>query len=490
MFENFSTKSLLSSCSLVNKTWNRVAQTFIRDHRKCLAVFPPDQIPLICPLLRGLRNLFRDRADNNVVVPVNSLKIDIGGIFQECRPYELCPVSLPTAMKLLFLELRFWPGQTRRCFHRPIENLFRHHSQNLRCLTIDYSFECLEAIFAGFNPSFPALEQITLNFRPSASKKDLSAETSILERILDSAANLKEIYPIPRGNLILAIIPEDKYNLLARLDLRFFNSEKDEILFLKVAERCVNLKELSVFTPENQWAASEQDDYVRNCGKFNSVLKQLLQSCHKSLKSISVEGFYLPDFFSPPVLQSVSKMAMSLDHFELTTAESWLSISSIDLNRKFPSLKEVQIHFVDVVQDDGLLEWPHESIDQAVTSGGCASGVRKLTLELQVQKVNIAHIQRIFPSISELKLTLHRTLLVGDDVLPISDICEYYWRQLEKLTVTGDRTGWPCNYDASFLGIHKEEVEELRGMDQDFLRAVNIVPIQRCLFAMPSKCRK
>ena len=42
-------------------------------------------------------------------------------------------------------------------------------------------------------------------------------------------------------------------------------------------------------------------------------------------------------------------------------------------------------------------------------------------------------------------------------------------------------------YDADFLGIHEEEVEFLRGQDEDYLRSVHIVPIRASLLTMSSE---
>ena len=44
------------------------------------------------------------------------------------------------------------------------------------------------------------------------------------------------------------------------------------------------------------------------------------------------------------------------------------------------------------------------------------------------------------------------------------------------------------NYDADFCGIHEEEAVELREMDEEYLRTVQIVSIPPALLTMKRKC--
>ena len=43
------------------------------------------------------------------------------------------------------------------------------------------------------------------------------------------------------------------------------------------------------------------------------------------------------------------------------------------------------------------------------------------------------------------------------------------------------------NYDADFCGISEEEAEVLRGMDEEYLENVQIVPIRPSLLTMSSE---
>ena len=109
IFKYFSTSSLLSACSLVNKTWNREARIFIRNHRKCTARNPDQYSPNTCKLLQDLGDLCRHMRTYGREVPFNSLKVESRSQFKECPKDSGCDGlahrNLPREMNLKYLEI-------------------------------------------------------------------------------------------------------------------------------------------------------------------------------------------------------------------------------------------------------------------------------------------------------------------------------------------------------------------------------------------------
>ena len=59
-----------------------------------------------------------------------------------------------------------------------------------------------------------------------------------------------------------------------------------------------------------------------------------------------------------------------------------------------------------------------------------------------------------------------------------------YWPEVQAVELIEDLRG---NYDAEFLGIYPEEVQILRGMDEEFLEQLNLVPIQPSVLTRSGK---
>ena len=91
-------------------------------------------------------------------------------------------------------------------------------------------------------------------------------------------------------------------------------------------------------------------------------------------------------------------------------------------------------------------------------------------------------IATVFPHLTSLELKLNKS-----ERLACREFWEL-WPNLEDLKVKGDQLTLVQNYDADFCGIHQEEVELLREMDEGSLGSVQTVPIRPSLLTMRSKC--
>ena len=74
IFANIRTSFLLTSCSLVNKTWNTGARKFLRTHRICAA--RNNSETTACEFLQELDLLCGQIKNSGRVIPFNYLKID------------------------------------------------------------------------------------------------------------------------------------------------------------------------------------------------------------------------------------------------------------------------------------------------------------------------------------------------------------------------------------------------------------------------------
>ena len=127
-FKYFPTSFLLSSCSLVNKTWNRRARIFIRNNRKCVAKNPdPDrEAASVCRVLQNLRGLCYQMREQGREIPYNGLKLYLPGSIEGCPKDARCGglvhVDLPKEVTLKYLDVASWSsvvfdgGQDPRTF--------------------------------------------------------------------------------------------------------------------------------------------------------------------------------------------------------------------------------------------------------------------------------------------------------------------------------------------------------------------------------------
>ena len=127
-------------------------------------------------------------------------------------------------------------------------------------------------------------------------------------------------------------------------------------------------------------------------------------------------------------------------------------------------------------------EWP--VVNQGVLQNS-SSSVRKLSLHLQVGRMNTLSIKTVFPNVTFLKIVMEDTNVTQANLPPFQQIWER-WPDLEEFYFGGKNTFLERNCDADFCGIHEEEAELLRGMDEGYFKAVQIVPIRPCPLTMPS----
>ena len=122
----------------------------------------------------------------------------------------------------------------------------------------------------------------------------------------------------------------------------------------------------------------------------------------------------------------------------------------------------------------GRTEWPPLGCPASFPT---SASLRRLNLELQVQRVNMALLKTIFPNVTFLQLRTNGGYISGVDAAPFSQICKTC-PGLQGLRISGEINILLWNYDLDVLGISEDEMKFLRGMDHEDLLVINLVPIK------------
>ena len=471
IFKFLPTGLLLSSCSLVNKSWNNQTRTFIRDNRICTVVTTGSTDGTFCQFLNSLDEFCGQITKTGRIVPFNSLIFNFveEGKGRQCALYsspstdeQLNIHNLKSQLKLLHLDIDLHSSWYHCRVHKPMNVLLRDNSDQLRSLKLE-GIMTLEK--AGWDPNFPHLKFLSISSGTLGGRGALvGMKLDIVRRVLDSAPNLNRL--VAKDLDTLRTVPENKYKLLEEIEFTC-TLEGDAILYDKIMAAKPRLKTLRIFP---LFSSDRQSDQQQS---FDATLEKLLQTYHQSLRTVSIVGAY-EGFgrLSHPSLVNLSKFRMEPLH-EVKKAEFYNTLSAIDYANQMPRLEEAE--FVPPVA-----EWRPGNGDAVVQ--GCGSTVRKLTLTINSAASNLPFFARTFPNISCLKIIC--TLLAGG--IPFSEIWEL-WPRLEELEVSGDCLILRDSYDAEFCGIHPEEAKILREKDDEYLKTVNIVPIRPSILTMKSK---
>ena len=136
IFQHLPTGFLLSSCSLVNKSWNNEARTFIRDYRKCTVGITGKTDEF----LKHLDQFCGQIADNGRIVPFNSFKSNNGYLCRLDSNYEeFTTPNLRSQIKLFHLDIDCRSSLTQCHVHKPLFDLLQHKINQLQSLKIEFT---------------------------------------------------------------------------------------------------------------------------------------------------------------------------------------------------------------------------------------------------------------------------------------------------------------------------------------------------------------
>ena len=163
IFKYIPTNILLSSSSLVNKTWNNEARALIRDHRRC-TVKSPEDTP-VWKFLHNLDQLCGRMLKEGRFVPFNTLKIILPGICRShCSLHEIFYNNLNNELKLKYVEISKPLFAEINCeCHMSLVALMQLTDSEVRTLKIDsaslfYDFKYK----SDWTPHFRQLEELDI----------------------------------------------------------------------------------------------------------------------------------------------------------------------------------------------------------------------------------------------------------------------------------------------------------------------------------------
>ena len=228
------------------------------------------------------------------------------------------------------------------------------------------------------------------------------------------------------------------------------------------------MRKLDVFT------GFDEDPDSHQAGR--NLFTQLLQSCTGSLEELYDQGFCVQTLqLSPVPLRNLSFLALIINH-PPGLENLWNSLASIDGDKMMPTLKTMMVRVNVRCQ-----RWPPDY------PGACDvrysyNSVRQLQIDFASCKmVNMLEIKTVFPHVTSLRFWLNQS-----ECIPLRELWEL-WPNLEKLNIHGNDLTLTHNYDADFCGITEERAKELREMDEDRLRTVQVETICPSLLTMRSK---
>ena len=457
----------LRQCRLVNKTWNFEAGSYLRDFYRCNG-----RINLCTPCSDLL--ILNDLARQSAILATNSLRISFAQIIHRSCSYSGSTRSIyaelmeKLSLKHLYISwtTNFEPGDCPA--FQFVMDLFREKSMELRTLEFDdlsHSFQHCYKSNSNEDRSvlFPKLKELNLGYMTG-----WWAHQEFLLKILQGSPKLSKL----KGHFdgYMRGIPEDKYSILDSFELRI-GSTLEEHTCLKVAQA---QPALSVLTVTNS--------FERECHEKKEsslyVLEQLLTSSWKTLEKLYVENvrFSLSELAVPP-LACLKKLTLDT---RAPLQEKLEFLQSIEYPDLMPALSKVKI--------DGLLQPDYSSND--LENDGApmvelrpSETVKSLKLKMDVFPLILYRFSEIFPAVNSLNI---RPRNIHTESIPYN-ILWACWPNLESIYVLEGEDAMNCNFDAAFLGVHLEELDVLKELDDESLERVNIVPVRPSIMTM--KCK-
>ena len=456
----------LLTCSLVNKYWNYEARSILRDYRKCcIQLKTPDQ----CLELMNLSS----RLPRMNVIPYNGLIIDVD-VKEHFRCVHYPNVDTKYEFLLNYVPLRYltveWAGGGEDMDECPILDVIDKLLLNNSCILEELKMSDPPRVLR-INRSrplmtgeitFPALKVLQLN------EQFGKFDTILVAGMTIAAPNLKEISGLERTYRIRMMVPPNYYCLVKDLWLALGDTETEEHFIRSFAGAQPKLRNIMI------------EQFVKDLSDVSrQAMKLILESSRDSLENVKVGACALIKLirYGMPPLESVKYLELYFDGVESEAQTG--ALRSLDFAKYFPSLKSVCIgaergHQSDIQNCVCILQ---QEQNENSTSSTC-----KMIDQLRLQVSPLAgstfeYFTNIFASITSFEWVI-------SDMLRYPNLVQVYcqlwsaWPHLESLKIFHSRLPLEGNLDWVYCGIDPEEAQELYLQDENFLDAVNVVPIQ------------
>ena len=343
IFKFFKTGFLLSSCSLVDATWNREARSFIRDNRECTAKFRKETC--LCSFISGLNELCESTRKCNRIVPLNKLKIDMEFELDDIPPnypHFMKETHLTSSLHLKYLNIFdcATPNNVFPCVKPVLLNLLWHSAAELRVLQLN-EFNFLERTYGPGTFHFPKLDEFYMNLtNPSQHPGAFRTPNFIrmrksVRKIMEHAPKLARIRT--RGPWSVEMIPPEMYRLLYELQFRMEEAE-GLILYRKILTERPMLRKLGIVCGHIVLDGNDLES------RYYCVLESLLQTYAQSLQTIEIETTKPFPQLSYPPLVNVTSFKLTLRNSTFERLREF--INSFGFRRSMPALPTVCIQMV------------------------------------------------------------------------------------------------------------------------------------------------
>ena len=228
-------------------------------------------------------------------------------------------------------------------------------------------------------------------------------------------------------------------------------------------------------------------DFNFSVERFYEILSSALENSHQTLQVVKMDCVMAMPLSTCCLLplENVKKLEIEVDYhyFELVHPAVLRLLRNFDFRRVFPNLKHIEFYKgrgliqLDIIRRIvGGAEMPQPLPNRGLN-------IEYIRLHECLKDYTIRFFAEICPNIKKLRASFERGTWA-----PYSLIWSY-WKELEDLQVfspgvfsvvpyAGEQEPPKKNLDAEFCGIHPKEVEELLKQDEEFLKAVHIVPVQ------------
>ena len=467
IFRLLNTKDLLE-LSLVNKLWNRECRRVLRDTRKIMAVIKWDNL-----CLRARE--FNDMVGNLAVNPISGLCVTVDQ--HECE-VGLWGSSMEDIygnllnMNIKYLQLLWYDeGRSDRCALEKFILRFLATSQtleNLHLMQAPPGILLEQEDWHSDQVRLPNLRTIKLGFKIDLEEDGFENHRANFSAIVARAPNLQEVQnrvcldfiegvPLEKMHIIKNLDIMRAYQLLCDVELLFF-WDKYQKSQLKLHALALNgIVPFVFFTKEI----------------YLHWLTAIIRSTSESLRTME------PDYFATlalkaiagrlPPLGNVTKLIVKM--FTVSDVRIAHELQQRPLASMFPNVTTVLFTCSESVQSfitEGPQLFPWTTVTKVEVKCWEIGNLPEL-------RINVAELGLVFPKARTLKISPGAKRFDPVQVLQILSC----WPSLERLSFQGKmKLSIHSDMDAGFCGISDEEAAFLRQKDEEYLKAVNIVPIK------------
>ena len=434
---------------------------------------------------------------NGLSINVDENKHDhCGGLLMEM--FELCK-SIPSLLRVKHLEIN-WQGRELGRICPAIKLVIFILLQKPSTSNLEYLYlKNLKEIMPLYNREDISKGVISLP-RLKILKTDMESKLppGIIEDLVSVSPNLKELQIDLLSAKHLDWLPQQKYHIVRGLEFNIFQRNNEERCYAFALGK-PKLQNLCISPPED-FVDEEQLDEL-NIRKWLETLRLLFENSSPILEFLDVDALTLTILMRLPGIPPAEKLKTLCVLWDFGSAYSPVRarLKNLPFSQVFPNVSHVRVQIVGPssppLRPLGMQRYV-SSLRDGEEDLGDSTLPKPRKLEVSVLRPEkpaeyfesmIEDVAEVFSNISCLTVDCYDDWDSDDEFEDPQDVLEplpYHklwtnWADLEELEIREELyPNSSVNHDAEFCGIHPQEVRELQKKDENFLRAVHIVPIQ------------